>query len=215
MDKYTAIDILFVLSPVLGYLPQIISRRVVVSPILCTLFILSNILKIFHHIEDKYSSVLLVQSIFVILLHFVLVHFNRNPLSSVEAIVFKNRITRQMYRKYGLQGCVAGIVGICILTIHMAGTVAHSYSGCGLTSSAIELLVNLMQFYFERENKKMIEQKGVGNRSPVELYVCWSLGDAVRVWYLRSLNAPLVYIVTVGIQVVIDLVLIYSFVGNK
>jgi hypothetical protein len=212
MKSYLAADVLFVLSPAFGYLPQIISRRVVVSPMICTLFIVSNVLKIFHHIEDKYSSVLLLQSMFVILLNSVLVHLNRNPLETIESLVFKNRVTRRMYWRYGLQGCVAGMVGVCVLTVHLLGTLANSYSSCGLASSCVELLINFLQLHFERENKRQMEEKGTGRRSPIELYVCWVLGDMVRVWYLRSLGVPSVYVITVCIQVVVDMALIYSLV---
>ncbi|CAD26090.1 hypothetical protein [Encephalitozoon cuniculi GB-M1] len=200
----------FVVSPVVGYIPQILARDILLSPLVSTFFIMSNILKVFHYSFERYSEFLLAQYIFSILLHMSLIAMNKRPLSTHEARVLGNRTTRLLYRKYGVKGSVLGIVCVFIFCVNLYGVLYGTYEHCGRLSSALEIGVNLFQLVLEREEKSPKNGKDELKRSPKEVYCCWIIGDVIKIWLMSSVRAPIVFIGTIVIQIFIDIFLIFS-----
>ncbi|WEL39953.1 hypothetical protein PFJ87_11g01910 [Encephalitozoon hellem] len=200
----------FVVSPVIGYIPQILSRDILLSPLISTFFIMSNILKVFHYSFEKYSGFLLAQYVFAILLHMFLITMNRRPLSTYEARILGNRTTRLLYRKYGVKGSVLGMLCIFIFFINLYGALYGTYEHCGRFSSALEIAVNLFQLILEREEKNPENQKREPKRSPKEVYFCWVVGDVIKIWLMSSIRAPIIFIGTIVVQIFIDIFLIFS-----
>lgn len=205
------LDALFVISPVIGYIPQLVARDILFSPLTSMFFVMSNILKLFHYNAEKYPMTLFLQSVFVIVLHMSLVFMNDKPLGTYEAKVFEGRTTRIIYKNYGVRGCVLGMLCAFIFSVNLFGIVYGSYKPCGAISSVLELSVNFFQLIAEKEEKKNKDcSKNGARRSPKELYLCWIIGDIAKIWFMLNIETPLVFVGTVFSQVFIDLFLLFS-----
>lgn len=200
----------FVISPALGYIPQLLARDILLSPLVSAFFMMSNILKIFHYSFERYSEFLLAQHAFVVLLHICLVAMSRRPLGKYEAKVFGNRMTRLLYRGYGVKGSVLGVVCAFVLCVNLCGVLYGSYEYCGKLSSALEIGINLFQLVLEREERASSSGKNDSRRSPKEVYLCWVVGDVIKIWLMSSVNAPIIFMGTIVVQIVIDVFLILS-----
>ncbi|ADM12669.1 uncharacterized protein Eint_111700 [Encephalitozoon intestinalis ATCC 50506] len=200
----------FVVSPIVGYVPQILARDILLSPLISTFFIMTNILKIFHYSFERYSQFLLAQYVFTIILHVFLIAINKRPLSTYEAKILGNRTMRVIYRRYGPKGSVLGIICVFVFSINLYGTLYGSYEHCGRFSSVLEIAVNLFQLVLEREEKTFESPKKETKRSPKEVYFCWIIGDVIKIWLMSSIKAPIVFVGTIAIQIFINLFLILS-----
>ncbi|KAL6121576.1 hypothetical protein NUSPORA_01478 [Nucleospora cyclopteri] len=72
------ITITFILSPAIGFIPQIKNNFIIYKPCLSLLTIFVAILKIFDYMYENYSAVILIQNVFTILLHIYLIKNNKN-----------------------------------------------------------------------------------------------------------------------------------------
>ncbi|KAM0671830.1 hypothetical protein CWI42_121690 [Ordospora colligata] len=200
----------FVLSPAIAYVPQIISRDILISPLISMLFIMSNILKLFHYCFRKYEDLVLAQHVFAILLHLCLIIMSRRPLGGFETKMLGSGATRLLFRSYGAKGSVIGILIMFSLSVNLLGMTYKSYEPCGILSSIFEIGINLLQLILERREAKTGGIKGEAKRSPKEVYVCWILGDIVKIWFYSGLDVPLTFMVTIAVQILIDVFLMLA-----
>lgn len=201
-------DAIFVVSPAIGYIPQLVTRDILFSPLISTFFIMAGVLKLFHYNAERYAPTLLLQTVFGIVLHCLLILMNKRPLGKYESKAFGNKTTMLLYRRYGLKGPVLGILCAFVLGINVLGVLYGSYGLCGGLASALEVGVNLFQLMMEREEKR--SAGGKKRRSPKELYVCWIVGDIVKIWFMLRINTPMIFVGTVVAQIVIDVFLLLS-----
>jgi len=200
----------FVFSPAIAYVPQILSRDILISPLISMLFIMSNILKLFHYCFRKYDDLVLAQHAFAILLHLCLIMMSRRPLGGFETKMLGSGATRMLFRSYGAKGSVIGILIMFALSVNLLGMTYRSYEHCGMLSSVFEIGINLLQLVLERREAKAGSMKGEAKRSPKEVYLCWILGDIVKIWFFWGLDVPLTFIVTIMVQILIDIFLVLA-----
>lgn len=198
----------FIVSPAIGYVPQLVTGDILFPPLVSAFFIMSSILKLFHYSAENYPLTLFLQYVFVIVLHVYLIVMNGRPLSSYESRMFKNRTTGFLYRRYGMKGCMLGAICVFVLVIHMLGTMYGSYGLCGGMSSMLEVSINLFQLMVEREERTSHEYKDRSKRSPKELYLCWVVGDVIKIWFMLKMETPMIFVGTVVTQILIDVLLI-------
>ncbi|WUR04843.1 putative transporter [Vairimorpha necatrix] len=197
-------SVLFCVSPIVGFIPQILTQKIIFPELLSSLTIIANILKIFHFREkSSLSSVIPLQGIFTIILHSCLLYFNKSLYSVTEEKIMKKlKITnKQLYFSYIL---------LVAVSTHLIGSFIRSFEFCGLLSLIFEVSVNSIQLLIEKQNKEVIIETTKKVRSQKELYLVWIVGDICRIFFMISVDTPYVYSVASLIQLGIDGYLLYK-----
>ena len=198
-------SVLFIISPIIGYIPQLYTRQIVFPEFLSALTILANILKIIHFTgKSNAFTVIPLQGMFTILLHSCLLLFNKSIYSVTEEKIMKKLkiSSKQIYVSY--------IILIC-MCIQICGLFTRSFEFCGILSLIFEVSVNSVQLLIEKQKKEVIVvavNKKV--RSQKELYLVWIIGDICRIFFMVCADTPHVYTVASLIQLGIDGYLLYN-----
>ncbi|KAI5168481.1 hypothetical protein PAEPH01_0169 [Pancytospora epiphaga] len=183
--------IAYILSPVLGFIPQIYTGKIIFSPMLSLLTIISCIIKFFHYYEARYSVVLLYQFLFIILLHGYLIRNYRLPLRRIELVLFRP----ELYSKHGLgMYClsVATIVAVLANVFFILGFGPVF----GIVASTLDLMITFIQLLIY---KNAIEK-------PLELFACWVVGDLIKLATMIFIyKAPLIYNISIVAQILLNL----------
>lgn len=179
-------DILYILSPILAFLPQIYRNKILFSPLLSVLTIISAILKIFHFQCEEFSVILLYQFVVIVALHFYLISRYKQPLRHLEMKLFKP----ELYLKYGLVNYAFGLIAgaTAFIDIMFILNLGHTFGGIACFS---DVLITFFQIMIYRN----LEDK------PSELFLVWIVGDLIKIvsmllWY----KAPIEYILAIALQ---------------
>ncbi|KAK6089546.1 hypothetical protein P3W45_001428 [Vairimorpha bombi] len=188
--------ILFIFSPIVGFIPQIYTNQILFPELLSALTIVANILKIYHFRTKSFFSVIPMQGAFIILLHSCLMYYNKSTYSITEEKITKRlRISsKQLFVVY---------IGLISITSHFVGLVLNTYEFCGLLSLVFEVSVNFIQLLIEKQNKGILDETKK-RRSQKELYLVWIVGDICRILFMMSVETPKVYTAASFIQLAID-----------
>lgn len=75
---------IFVISPVIGFIPQLLSRNVVFSPLLSLMLIISAIFKFYYRRVEHFSNILIYQGIVLTITQTMLVYNFKYKLGTIE-----------------------------------------------------------------------------------------------------------------------------------
>lgn len=202
---------LFIISPAIGFVPQILSHDILFPEILSVLSILANVLKLLHYSSDPFSPLIALQAIFIIVLHCYLIHFNPSNYSSIENNIFSMFKLKKLNKRYGNKAVYMGLITTLLITLHFLGYLVGSLGFCGVLSLFVELSINILQVIIENDRKEILVLDGSKiKRSPKELYLFWMIGDIVKIWYMSKVIIPKVYILTAGLQLLLDGYLLFT-----
>ncbi|KAM0674357.1 hypothetical protein GVAV_001970 [Gurleya vavrai] len=199
---------LFIISPCIGYIPQIISGNIVFSPLLSLMLILASISKFYFYQAEQFSKVILAQSFFLIFVQFFLIYNFTSSLGFIEEKFYK-KIESKRYSFFYLN---VFIVFLAFLGLHSISMINESfYATCGIISSVIESSVGVMQIFLQRMDKKYkSEDKEPKRRLPKELFICWIVGDILKLYWMYKLVVPVQITAPIIFQIVIDFVLLFQ-----
>lgn len=197
---------IFIVSPVIGFIPQFITRNIVFSPLLSLMLITSALLRFYYRRIEYFSNILIYQSIVVIATQSLLVYNFKYTLGSVEkkfyGLLYRNK-------KYGifmanLLVVLSVIITLNLLCVFNSMTVFHIF---GVMSIVLESSVGLMQLLMRRADKEVRIVEDEFRRLPKELFVCWIVGDLGKLYWMYDLDSPKMFIVPVVFQIGIDFLL--------
>ncbi|KAM0688196.1 hypothetical protein COBT_000547 [Conglomerata obtusa] len=203
-------DALFIFSPCIGYIPQLISGNIVFSPLLSLMLILSSFLKFFYYQVEQFSSIILAQSGFLIVVQLILIYNFKSAFGIVEERFYRSM--ERSIKRYGIFAVNCSIILAGLIAIHAMSFVGGSfYLLCGYTSATIETLVGVMQIFMKRMDKKYsIGENAVKRRLPKELFVCWIVGDIAKLYWMFQKISPLIFTIPIFIQIIVDFILIFE-----
>jgi hypothetical protein len=188
------LNVLYIVCPTVGFLPQIWTRKILFSPLLSLLIIFCNILKVFHYNYKQFNIVILYQSIMLIGLHFYLIKNYNSPLSPLELRVF----TPKMYMKHGLLKCALAFIISFVFMINFINIFGLGYV-FGNFACVFDLFITALQLVIYKNNEN----------KPLELFVIWVIGDIAKALsMLLVYKAPLEYVVTVVLQMAMNIIVI-------
>lgn len=81
------INVLFAISPIFGFLPQIYKQRIIYKPYLSLLNIYIALIHIIDYIHKKYNKILLYQNVVAIILHMYLISLSTNKNYRMTGII--------------------------------------------------------------------------------------------------------------------------------
>ncbi|KAF9762671.1 hypothetical protein NGRA_1843 [Nosema granulosis] len=198
-------NVLFIGSPAIGFIPQILSHDILFPEVLSVLAILANVLKLLHYSSEPFSPLIALQAVFIIVLHCYLIHFNPSNYSSIENNIFRVLKLTKLNKRYGTKAVYTTLIITALITFHLMGYLVSSMAFCGILSLVVELSINVLQVMIESDKKELIVLDGSKvKRSPKELYLFWMIGDVVKIWYMMKVASPNVYIMTTILQFLLD-----------
>lgn len=197
---------IFIISPLIGYIPQIAANNIVFSPLLSLVLIISAIMRIFFFRYEKYGLPILFQSFALILTQLYLVYKFKHKLGIVEDKFYKKFKTdnRAIFTKNLV--LISSVYLLCHLTGYFS---MDLYKFCGIIGAVLESSVGVLQIYFRRMDKRFLigEDK---RRIPKELFACWIVGDVVKAFWIYVLNAKKIFLVPIMFQIIVDCFLMFE-----
>ncbi|TBU11929.1 hypothetical protein CWI38_0975p0020 [Hamiltosporidium tvaerminnensis] len=213
MNLEPLINFFFIFFPIVGYLPQIITLQSVFPPLLSTITIIANLLKIFYYKVNKYEKPILYQSFVVIGVHSFLLYFYNKKLSYLEEKIFKHKNLNRIYQKYGLFTLNMILITFIALTLNcfcFINGMENLFIGCGFLSLTFESLVGVIQIVINKVDNKKLPIGIKKQRCGKELFFCWFFGDLSRFVWMIWLKSPVLLVLSVVFQIGIDLALIFD-----
>lgn len=188
------LDIAYVVSPGIAFLPQIWRDEILFSPLLSLLTIFSALLKIAHFQvagrDYAYSLSLLYQSLFVVALHFYLIRHYRQPLKAVEA----RFLPAQLCARHGLIAYAVALTAgaLALINVLYIASAGPLFGGLGCV---MDVLISALQLVvYEGDDTK-----------PRALFALWILGDTMRVWLMVvHFTSPPAQVVAVLLQIAMN-----------
>ncbi|EQB60658.1 udp-glucose pyrophosphorylase [Vairimorpha apis BRL 01] len=207
-DLEAIFSVLFTISPIIGFLPQIYTRNIIFPEILSLFTIMSNMLKLFHFSNRSLFCIIPIQGVFVIFLHSYLIFFNKSSYSLFEEKLMKKfkMSSKKIYCAY---------IGLMFIFIHLFGKIYKSYEFCGVLSLCFEVSVNIIQLILEKYNENLNINEQKKNTLQKQLYLVWVIGDLCRILFMLSIITPWIYIVASFIQLIIDVYLLFFIEKNN
>jgi len=190
-------DVGYILSPIVGFLPQIYTRNITYNPIMSLLTIVANLLKIFSRGSGETDTIMLYQFAVCTLLHLLLLTARLKQLKSPAAtdMPYPNALTRI---KHLNQWIVAGVAGLILLLRMLdAAGVAVFFMEIAV---AIEIMIALLHIKYYR-----------GASKPIELFAVWILGDAIKMYLMyRRYECPVACYMGALAQIGVNLYVLLS-----
>ncbi|KAM0677527.1 hypothetical protein BDAP_001853 [Binucleata daphniae] len=207
---YQLANALFIVSPCIGYIPQLLQKNVVFSPLLSLILIFSAVFKFYFYQVESFSAVIIAQSAFLILIQLTLIYNFKSQYGHVEQN-FYSKMERSC-KKYGAFYVNLSLVVFVSLFVHlMTYFTNYVYHACGYLSLLLESSVGLLQIVMKRmDNKYLIGGKSNKRRMPKELFVCWIVGDFAKLYWMYKLESPYMLSGSVLFQIIVDFVLLFE-----
>ncbi|ELA46671.1 hypothetical protein VCUG_01821 [Vavraia culicis subsp. floridensis] len=203
-------NIVFVFAPCIGFIPQIVKRKITFAPILSTIVILANVMKLLYWQSEHFPLEIVLQSVFLVLFHFVLLYLSKQELSILEEKLVLNRFTEKSYRRYGMFSLIFSLIVSIVLmiaTISLIFRTRYVYTVFGPLFLVAECSVGLVQLLIiEMESKYSL---GKEVEYPRELFLMWALGDILKLIWTIKLNPPVFLIVSVVFQIMVDVAVVF------
>lgn len=196
MFLHSLVDIVYIVSPGLAFLPQIMSGEILFSPLLSLLTVLTSLLKLSHYHYEPYSLALLYQYLFAIILHLYMIRNYKQPLRTLELKVFEPNICT----RYGLLIYSVTLLAGSFTLLNFVALV-HSAYLLAYFACFIELLVTSLQLFIYAD----------GRKKPREVFALWIAGDLARLWMMAfHYNTNVIYVIVVIVQIIMNL---YVFIN--
>lgn len=197
-----------VLSPVIGFLPQIIRGKVSFSPILSFFAIVSSISRIYCWGSENFDFYIVLQSISIILLHNLLIAMKDNSrLSYYEKRFFKSPFTRKSFREKKLFIVHLQLLILFCINIYMwhcSLPLRWMLAICKYTNFILDTTSGLMQYFLNLYDTKVPSYQKSCEKKTRELFFCWILGDMAKICWLISINSPYTIIGSVFFQLIVN-----------
>lgn len=182
------INALFISSPIFGFLPQIHKNKIVYKPYLSLLNIFVSVIKIFDWFSHPYNNIILIQCIFLILLHMLLIYKN----------VHRKLDHNNMEMSF-VEYCIKRI-GICVGILSLLALLKMSFI-FSFSAVSLEVYISYLQFLMYRNDPFR----------PRELFLMWVTGDMIKIYFnIFYYKSPVAYTCAIIIQTVFDLMTILS-----
>ncbi|EJW02323.1 hypothetical protein EDEG_00300 [Edhazardia aedis USNM 41457] len=211
------INTLFVISPVIGFIPQLWTRNIVFSPVLSLMLIFSSIFKFFYFRVENFSKTILYQAAVVLITQLALIYNYKHRLGNLETKIYNSRMLflNKLHKKYGLfllnlAVAISIYVGISTLASFVVNEIAV-YDFCGYASMIMESFVGVMQLVIKRMDKNnAIDEFDEEKRLPKELFLSWIIGDIAKLYYMHAKETPLRLTLPIYFQIMVDFILIFQ-----
>lgn len=206
-----AMNFVCIIAPIIGFVPQIIRNRILFSPLLSFIVILSNILRIYYWQLERFEFCLVIQSIVLIFLHNLLIAMYGEELSRYESRFFKNFMTKKTHKKKGLFLAhlqLIATVGFLVYTLHCLVSGKTALFICKYTSFFLDMAGSVLQFLLAKYDEKS-ESSDQKKEQPKELFFCWILGDIIKFVWLLRMNTPLTIVGSVVFQLFFNFLLFF------
>ncbi|KRH93406.1 hypothetical protein M153_905000129 [Pseudoloma neurophilia] len=222
-------NIIFITSPCIGFLPQLLKKNITFAPLLSTVLILANSFKIVYLLTNGQTSVtpsldqkdiatstsiswtILFQSLFLIFFHLLLLFYSTKEFSILEERIFINKYTAKAFKNYGTFGLLftfifTGLVGYLFLSYLISGLL---WLSCPLFL-VLECSIGLLQLAILETDSFYSLNKSV---FPKELFLMWALGDLLKLAWLIRIDGEGLICLSVAFQIVIGLAVVLRYGG--
>lgn len=190
MILHSILDIIYVISPIFAFLPQIFRKKILYSPLLSLLSIVSSIIKIMHYKIHSYNIILLYQFIVILLVHIYLIKNYRNPLRNFELMFFPSSLCL----KYGLFSCALTFVfGLGFMfNFFYIFNYGHFF---GDLACILDVFITFLQLLIYTDAKSKI----------TESFIVWIVGDAIKIILLVFFyKSPMEYCIATVLQILMN-----------
>ena len=196
------------------------------------ILLLANILRIYYWIGKKFSTILLIQSILMIITQLYLLYVSiiyskeflllskKHKEKNQKTVSFKltppsfsnilNNFWKWNYYSDYLYFLIITILTLTVLTNIFGNNNLAYYESLGALSAAVEALIGVPQFVSNFKNKS------TGSLS-VGMILSWFFGDAFKTFYFISNNQPIQFICCGIFQLLVDILIIMQIIyyGNN
>lgn len=198
---------IFVIAPIIGYIPQLYSRNVVFSPLLSLMLITASLLKFYYWKVAQFESLILYQALALCVIQFTLIYNFRQRLGYVEEKIYARK-------NYGIFSINITILTSLLFLLSASTFLADPtmiYRFCGIFCLLTESSVGLVQIFIKRmDNRYCLDGKNVKRRLPKELFLCWIVGDVAKLYWMGRLNSPLMLTIPIVFQIIVDFILMFE-----
>ncbi|KAG0418033.1 hypothetical protein EQH57_0825 [Dictyocoela roeselum] len=204
-------NICFVTFPIIGFIPQLTKRKIEFASILSLLVITSSLFRILFCQARDFPMALLVQSVFLLVFHFILIYMNKNKLTTFEEKIYSSRPSVRLLEKFGMFYCaIFYAIGLCF-SVLLASILFGSlvFKACGPLAAVFECSIGLVQYMIcKTVPEKDVLFQQVVYKIPYELYLCWAIGDSLKFIWMIVIHTPRVFTIPLFFQVIFDFVLL-------
>lgn len=217
---------IFIVSPCLGFIPQLVKKQITFAPLLSTALILANLFKIMYlstfntTYEDTLSKdtiisstpwTIIFQSIFLVVFHFFLLFYNKKDLSILEERIFINKYTAKAYRNYGLFGLLFTLIFTSMVGYGILAYMVRSLVWLSCPAFLVlECSIGLLQLAILETDSFYSLNKTV---FPKELFLMWALGDLLKLAWLIRIEGEGIICLSVAFQIIIGLAVVLRYGG--
>ena len=182
------IDILFIASPLFGFIPQIYKNEVTYKPFLSLINIMTAIIKIFDWFYKKYDKVIFIQNFFIIFLHLLLVH--NNKIKTVNRYGFEDNKFFYILKR------ISALIFLLFILDNLKLSFMFNYLALFL-----DVFTTYAHFIVYREDPQ----------KPIELFAVWILGDFIKIYFnVFVYKTPTLYTLAVFTQLFFDLLTVFT-----
>lgn len=203
-------NIVFIISPAIGYIPQLVTNNVVFSPLLSLILILSGLMRILYYQVEKYSLPILLQTFVLIITQLLLIYRFRYRLGVIEEKFYNTCKIEKYTTKHAIFTINAIVITTIFFLCHLLGyLVGGFYRFCIIIGAILESSVGVLQIYFKRVDKKYLIG-GEKRRMPKELFACWIVGDLAKAVWMYKLDTKRIFFVPIIFQIIVDGLLMFE-----
>ena len=160
-------DISYILSPAFIFARQIFNQKIVYSPLLSLLTIISTIFKIIHYKIHAYDIILLYQFVILLFLHFYLIFNYTLPLRGIE-----DKILGPALKLGYSPRSIACIVFFASMTITNLLFVVNCAAYFGQFASLLDVFTTFLQLLQYKDDAAALR----------ECFAAWIVGDLLRLY---------------------------------
>ncbi|KCZ81888.1 hypothetical protein H312_00647 [Anncaliia algerae PRA339] len=194
--------ILYVISPTIGYAPQIYKGKILFSPLLSFIIIISSIFRIIHCKLEKLEIMYSLQALISVGVHSTLIFMYKDELSNYEHNIFRLGF---LYKSKGLFYSYLQLFSTLIMSLLLLNYFSTSFllTVCIGGNILLESSIGLMQLFLNKFDKRK-EKKEL----PRELFLFWVIGDICKTVLLIMNGANNAIILSVVFQLIVNTMLL-------
>lgn len=201
---------LCIVAPAIGFMSQIVKGKILYSPLLSFLIILSNIFRIYYWHLEPFEFYLVIQSVCIIILHNLLIAMYNEELSYYEARLFKTTMTRKLYKRRGLfvahlQIMISAGLGFYMLRYVISREYILMVSK--YANFVLDTFIGVFQYLLTRYDRRSETLSLKRKKLPQGLLFFWVFGDIIKCMFFIRTNAPPQIVLSACFQFVINCIL--------
>lgn len=205
-----AMNALCIVAPAVGFISQIVKGKILYSPLLSFLIILSNIFRIYYWHLEPFEFYLVIQSVCIIILHNLLIAMYDEELSYYEARLFKTPLTRKLYKRRGLfvthlQIMISAGIGFYMLRYVISPKAVLLISK--YANFVLDTFIGVFQYLLTKYDRRSETLSLKRKKLPKGLLFFWVFGDIVKCVFFIRTNAPPQIVLSACFQFLINCIL--------